>query len=302
VRTFAIALSDGQMPVLKLRFLGMVRSELFKITRMWLTWIMFLVLLVGMTGPFVISATSPYNKIRATHSTLHFLYDEVNLNLLDFRVLGGIFLIILTSYIIGQEFQNGTIRILLARGTGRLQLLLAKVLSIVVIALVLFVVGMVVDGVLILAVVQVLVGNLSPLQLLTATFWSTAELYMLTVLISMGVTILMAVALNALGRSLALGTALALSWFAVDNVGAEFLAIAYRVTNSTFWLNITAYLLGPNLNDMPNVLIPGHLAESPGIAPMVPVTGAHTLWVTLVYAIIFVVAAILFTRLRDVKE
>jgi ABC-type transport system involved in multi-copper enzyme maturation permease subunit len=230
------------------------------------------------------------------------MYDEVNLNLLDFRVLSGIFLIILTSYIIGQEFQNGTIRILLSRGIGRLQLLLAKLLSIILIAIALFVIGMVVDGLLILGVVQVLVGNLSPLNLLTSTFWSTAELYMLTVLISMGVTILMALALNSLGRSLALGTALALSWFAVDNVGSEFMAIAYRVTNSKFWLDITAYLLGPNLNDMPNVLIPGHLAESPGINPQVPVTGAHTLWVTLVYAIIFAVAAILLTRLRDVKE
>ncbi|HEX4204967.1 MAG TPA: hypothetical protein VHZ51_12380 [Ktedonobacteraceae bacterium] len=80
------------------------------------------------------------------------------------------------------------------------------------------------------------------------------------------------------------------------------MAIAYRVTNSKFWLDITAYLLGPNLNDMPNVLIPGHLAASFGINPQVPVTGAYTLWVTLVYAIIFAVAAILLTRLRDVKE
>jgi ABC-2 type transport system permease protein len=302
VSTMPTSLSAMQTPTLKPKFLGLVRGELFKITRSWLTWIMFAILLIGQTGPFVISAASPYNKYRATHSTLHFMYDEINLNLLDFRVLSGIFLIILTSYIIGQEFQNGTIRILLSRGTGRLQLLFAKFVSIVIIAAALFIIGMIVDGLFILAVVQVLVGNLSPLNLLNSSFWTTAELFMLTVLISMGVTILMAIALNMLGRSLALGTALALSWFAVDNVGTEFMAIAYHVTNTKFWLDITAYFLGPNLNDMPNVLVPAGLAESPGIYPLVPVTGAHTLWVTLVYAIIFAVAAILLTRLRDVRE
>jgi hypothetical protein len=88
---------------------------------------------------------------------------------------------------------------------------LAKLLSIVLIAIALLVIGMVVDGLLILGIVQVLVGNLCPLNLLTSTFGSTAELYTFTVLISMGVTILMAVALNALARSLALGTTLALS-------------------------------------------------------------------------------------------
>jgi hypothetical protein len=95
---------------------------------------------------------------------------------------------------------------------------------------------------------------------------------------------------------------LAISWFVVDNVGAEFMAIAYHVTNSKFWISITAYFLGPNLNDMPRVVIPGNVAESPGIYPLVPVTGAHTLWVTLVYAIIFALVAIFFMRWRDVRE
>jgi ABC-type transport system involved in multi-copper enzyme maturation permease subunit len=269
---------------------------------MWLTWIMLVVLLVGLTGPFLITATSPYNKIRVTNTPLHLMYDEVNLNLLDFRALVGIFLIILTSYAIGQEFHNGTIRILLSRGLGRLQLLLAKLVCIVAIALVLFVIGVIADSLLVLALLLALAGNLNALHTLTPVFWSDTGIHLLTVLISMGVTILMAIALNMLGRSLALGMTLALSWFAVDNVGAEFMLIAHRVTNSNFWLNITAYLLGPNVNDMPNVLIPANRGETPGINPLVPVSGAHTLWVTLVYAIIFVVVTVLVTRLRDVRE
>jgi ABC-type transport system involved in multi-copper enzyme maturation permease subunit len=230
------------------------------------------------------------------------MYDEMSLNLLDFRILSGVFLILLTSTVIGQEFQNGTIRILLSRGVGRLQLLLAKLLCIVIIALALFIIGVLVDSLLVIGVVFTLAGNLNALQTLDATFWNATELYLLTVLISMGATILMAVALNVLGRSLTIGMTLAMSWFVVDNVGAEFMAIAAHVTNSKIWLDITAYLLGPNLNDMPIVLIPGNTTESPGVYPLVPVSGAHTLWVTLVYSILFIIVALAFMRLRDVRE
>ena len=300
--TLPTALAERQTQRLKPSFWGMLGGELFKITHMWLTWIMLVVLLVGLTGPFLITAASPYNKLRVTNTPLHLMYDEMNLNLLDFRILVGVFLILLTSYIIGQEFQNGTIRILLSRGVSRLQLLFAKLLCIVIIALALFVIGVIVDSLLIIAVLFALGGNLNALHTLNATFWNATELYLMTVLISMGVTILMAIALNVLGRSLALGMTLAMSWFVVDNVGAEFMAIASHVTNSKFWLNITVYLLGPNLNDMPRVVIPGNITESPGIYPLVPVSGAHTLLVALVYSIIFVIVAIAFMRLRDVRE
>jgi ABC-type transport system involved in multi-copper enzyme maturation permease subunit len=300
--TLSTTLTEQQAYSLKPSFLGMLGGELFKITRLWLTWIMLVVLLIGLTGPFLITATSPYNKIRVTNTPLHLMYDEMSLNLLDFRILSGVFLILLTSTVIGQEFQNGTIRILLSRGIGRLQLLLAKFLCIVIIALALFIIGVIVDSLLIIGVVFTLAGNLNALQTLNATFWNATELYLLTVLISMGATILMAVALNVLGRSLTIGMTLAMSWFVVDNVGAEFMAIAAHVTNSKIWLDITAYLLGPNLNDMPIVLIPGNATESPGVYPLVPVSGAHTLWVTLVYSILFVIVALAFMRLRDVRE
>jgi ABC-type transport system involved in multi-copper enzyme maturation permease subunit len=300
--TLSTALAEQQAYSLKPSFLGMLGGELFKITRLWLTWIMLVVLLIGLTGPFLITATSPYNKIRVTNTPLHLMYDEMSLNLLDFRILSGVFLILLTSTVIGQEFQNGTIRILLSRGIGRLQLLLAKFLCIVIIALALFIIGVLVDSLLVIGVVFTLAGNLNALQTLDATFWNATELYLLTVLISMGATILMAVALNVLGRSLTIGMTLAMSWFVVDNVGAEFMAIAAHVTNSKIWLDITAYLLGPNLNDMPIVLIPGNATESPGVYPLVPVSGAHTLWVTLVYSILFIIVALAFMRLRDVRE
>jgi ABC-2 type transport system permease protein len=118
----------------------------------------------------------------------------------------------------------------------------------------------------------------------------------------MGVTILMTIAVNMLVRSLALGLAISLCWFPADNIGTRVMGIAAEVTHSTFWLDITAYFLGPNINTMPTVLIPGNLVASPGFPPMVSVTGDHTLWVVFVYALIFAVAALLLTKLRDVRE
>ena len=114
---------------------------------------------------------------------------------------------------------------------------------------------------------------------------------------------LMATAVSVLGRSLTFGLSLALAWFAVDNIGTIFLYLAYRLTHSDFWLNVTAYLLGPILNIMPKALITSKTEITTiGAQPYVTVDGAHTLWVTLVYAVIFAVVAIVLTWRRDVKE
>ncbi|MFL5657524.1 MAG: hypothetical protein ACJ8CB_25495 [Ktedonobacteraceae bacterium] len=120
----------------------------------------------------------------------------------------------------------------------------------------------------------------------------------------MGVTILLATALSVVGRSLSFGLSASLAWFPADNVGSLiFLMLAFRITHSDFWRNVSAYLLGPNLNVMPAVLLPAQLkANSIGITPLVDVDGTHTLLVTLVYALIFAVVAVVLTWRRDVKE
>ena len=51
------------------------------------------------------------------------------------RVFTSFFLLILTARVVGLEYQLGNIRVLLACGIGRLQLLFAKLLAVVVIAL-----------------------------------------------------------------------------------------------------------------------------------------------------------------------
>ncbi len=284
-------------------FLGIVRGELFKISRMWLTWIMLVLLLGATTLPYLFLAATPSRRETLVKTPLIFLYDQMNTSLSISRIFIGFFLIILTAYVIGQEFQFGTVRILLARGLGRVQLLLAKLCAILLIALALIIISVLLHMLLAYGVIAFLAGNLKALNALNPTFWSNTWLYILTVLISMGTTTLMATALSMLCRSLALGLSLSVAFFAVDNIGSEFLSLAYRLTHNQFWLNATAYILGPNLNVMPGVVLPASShPHSIGIAPLVPVDGPHTLWVALVYSLIFSAVALILTWKRDVKE
>jgi len=82
-----------------------------------------------------------------------------------------------------------------------------------------------------------------------------------------------------------------------------FLLLATEVTGSKFWMNVSAYFLGPNLNVMPRVVLPASInAVRIGATPLVNVDGPHTLWVALGFAVVFAVSALLLTWLRDVKE
>lgn len=285
-------------------FPGILGGELFKITRQWTTWIMLVLLLGAVSLPFIVELTAPNITDNLRHAPLNVFYNQMEISLSVLRVFIGIFLLILTARVIGLEYQLGTIRVLLSRGVGRLQLLSAKLLAIVIVALILFIGGILLDGILTCALVAILTGNLNALNALTSTFWSNTWLYVLSVLISMGVTILLAAAVSVVGRSLSFGLSAALAWFPADNIGSFiFLTLAFRLTHSDFWKNISAYLLGPNLNVMPTVLIPAQFkANSIGIAPLVDVDGTHTLLVTLGYAIVFAVVAVVLTWRRDVKE
>jgi ABC-type transport system involved in multi-copper enzyme maturation permease subunit len=207
---------------------------------------------------------------------------------------------------VGLEYQNGTIRVLLARGVGRLQLLGAKLLTVAAVALVILVGGLLLNVVETCAVLLLTSGNLDALKALNADFWGDASLYLLTVLISAGVTILLGLTAAVIGRSLAFGLTAALIFFPVDNIGVEFMNLAYQITQNEFWKNITAIWLGPNLNMMPAELLPVRSfygdTTTLGFKPLVSADFTHTLIVVLVYAAIFLGVSAVLTWRRDVKE
>src|SRR5258708_25069148 len=132
-------------------FLGVLRGELFKISRQRATWVMggMMVLLIAL--PYLVILNSPLVKNSLLHDPLNALYGGMGTELMFLRVFSGLFLILLTARLIGMEYSSGTIRVLLARGVGRVQLLFAKLLAIAVIAL-----GTLIGGILLNAVLSVL--------------------------------------------------------------------------------------------------------------------------------------------------
>ena len=179
------------------------------------------------------------------------------------------------------------------------------------IALGLLVFGLLLNYLLTIILVVGVAGNLDSFNALNTAFWSDARIYVLTILLNMGVTILLATAAAVIGRSVTFGLSAAIIFFPIDNIATIVMTLAYRITQNDFWLSTTAYLLGPNLNAMPAALTSGR-AESIGATPLygiiagqahgIQVDGTHTVMVALVYAAIFAVTAILLTWKRDVKE
>jgi ABC-2 type transport system permease protein len=301
-----------QLHSAKPSFFGTVRGEFFKIARQWTNWIMLVLLLGVIVLPFIVEMSAPNAKTNIQTNPLHFYYVRLSIALSILRVFTGIFLLILAARTVGLEYQLGTIRVLLARGVGRLQLLFAKLLAVTLIALGLLVFGLLLNYLLTIILVVGLTGNLDSFNALNSVFWSDARIYVLTILLNMGVTILLATAAAVVGRSVTFGLSAAIIFFPIDNIATIIMTLAYRLTQDDFWLSSTAYLLGPNLNVMPSALTNSR-AESIGATPLyfvdparvvhgIQVDGTHTVVVALVYAAIFAVTAIVLTWKRDVKE
>jgi hypothetical protein len=188
---------------------------------------------------------------------------------------------------------------------GRAQLLLAKLALLAALALGLLLVFTLLTAAFTCLLALALVGNLNALSAITPAFCSDMGIDALTVIISMGATILMAAAMSALGRSLTVGLSASLIFFAADNLGVLLMNALARLTQSDFWSNCTAYFLGPLLNHLPDYALPTE-AQTPlqsfGAPPLVAVSGPHALWVIGAYSLVFFLLALIPTWKRDVQE
>ena len=249
-------------------FAGAVRSELLKIRRQTLTWVLLAPLAV-------ISAVTLGEVLAGSHSTLaalpltfYFNYSTAAQALFD--AVSGIFLLTATARLVGMEYASGTVRIVLARGTARLDLLGAQLLALALCGL-----------------------------LLLAAFLTVAAV----ALVSMGVCILLGTAGAAVGRSLPFAVSVALAFFPADNFATIVLYLLGRATHHYgFWYSQTQWLLGPSLNHLAAALQTDQRRMPLLPVPLVPVTGAHLWAVVGVWSALFAAAAVLLTWRRDVLE
>ncbi|HEX8727124.1 MAG TPA: ABC transporter permease [Ktedonobacterales bacterium] len=284
-------------------FLGIMRGEWLKISRQWTFWIMLALMVGGYILVTTVFAAGTHLGDRLRQNPQQSIYIFMELYLFLLRVFWGMMMIVLTARLIGMEYTSGTIRVLLARGVGRLQLLYAKLSVLALVALV--------GGALLTAFaslcgligIQLATGNLDIFKAADATFWSDARLYAASVIISLLVTILLAAAVTTVTRSLAAGLSVSLIWFPIDNLAILPLTLLAAVTHWSFWSLVSGDFLGLNLDSMA-----AHLLSKPELslintfAPLTPVTGGHTLLVTGIYAAIFVIVMTVMAALPDVKE
>lgn len=299
------------------RFAGLLRAELFKLAHLRIAQVLAALYVLVIAGGQLLLASGPSvgstiqaDPVSAFHTAL-----EGDLSIV--RMLVGIVILILTAHVIGLEYSQGTVRVLFGRGVGRLQLLAAKLLALAIMTIVFIVVGILIEIAGTWLIISTNAGSTHPWNALNGEFWTDAGVYALCVLVSAGVTLFLGVAVSSVGRSLAFGLSVGLSWFAVDNLLIIPLTILARFTQSHFWLKVSGFLLGPLLNRLPDYLAPAwhdvirgphgavnvaHMEQGFGMNPPTPVDARHALAVIGVYAAIFVALSVTLTRSRDVLE
>jgi ABC-type transport system involved in multi-copper enzyme maturation permease subunit len=299
------------------KFLGVLSGELFKLSRQRTTWITMGVVVVMLLLPWLGSMALRNASAQIAQAPLLSLIRNYSGNLSWLRVWSGFGLTIITAQCIGLDYQQGTIRIVLGRGVERLQLLGAKLLTIALVGAAILGAGLLINTIFGALYYQIEMGNLNAFHATTPTFWADIRIDILTVVISMVATILLTTAATVLGRSVAFGMTVGLSFFAADNIGTVIMLLINRITGSDFWLNITGYFLGPNLNTLSTTWIqPIPILVSTdrgtgtiqgafytfGSPPLVNYDLTHVLTVIAVYSLVFAATAIGLTWRRDVLE
>jgi ABC-type transport system involved in multi-copper enzyme maturation permease subunit len=276
-------------------FPSLVGGELLKIRRQPANWPLSLIALAAVMLVALLSsgggrqASEPDGIARA-------VVDPLTVTL---QVGVGIPLLVLSVRVVGQEYQLGTVRVLVARGTGRVRLLLAKLAALGIAAAATAVVtGAMTVGALWLVEPEAVQAAAAA----AAAISRDAGLNLLAVGLSLAACVLLGVFVATLGRSVVFGLALALVWFPVDNIALLVLPALTVFTRMPLWDGVTPYLLGGNLNTMVQALEPGRRAVVFLVSPEPQVDGQHAVLVVVAYLTVFLAATLLLTWQRDIHH
>jgi len=279
-----------------------VGGEILKLRRQGMIWAM-----LGLAVFFFVviaGALTTADNIRQTleKTPSSFMFSMYDAYLAIFDVGSGIFLLVVSARLVGMEYSGGTIRVLLARGTGRVRLLLAKLTALALLGLVLLAGFVTLAAGALYATVVHWEGSFEKISSLQGTVWHDLGVNVLVALASMGAAILIGTAAAVLGRSLAFGIGAALVLYPADNLITATLPIFKTLTGRDFWLQASAYLLGPNLDVLPVVMQTDHAARAAFATPLVKVDATHAWLVVGAWALVLAAAAIWISRRRDVVQ
>ncbi|MBO0684692.1 MAG: hypothetical protein J2P45_16180, partial [Candidatus Dormibacteraeota bacterium] len=163
----------------------------------------------------------------------------------------GAMMVLIASRTVAQEYHLGTIQVLVGRGVGRVRLLLAQVASFAILAAGSLVIGVAAGCVLALLLVP---GLAASLHTMPAVFWRDAGLNLAATTLSIAACLLLGAFVAALTRSSGVSLAMAVAWMPVENLLVLLIGVVVSVTNADGLMQLSAYLLSPNLNLLPQAL------------------------------------------------
>jgi ABC-2 type transport system permease protein len=282
-------------------FPGAVRSELLKIGRQWLTWALLAGFAVITAIVLVATVASSTPKATLAANPALFYFDYLAGVQQVFTTCSGVLLLIVGARLVSMEYDNGTIRLVLARGTSRLGLLAAQYTALAIVGALLLAGFALVSAAFLLVVVTAWHGDFSPIASLPAVAWADTWWNVLVAVISMAVCILLGTAAAVVGRSVAFGVGVAVAFFPADNFAVIVMALMTRITHQDVWVGATQYFLGPILNQLPASLQTDHPVDAAFVTPFVQGIDATHCWVVIgVYSAVFLAASVVLTWRRDV--
>jgi ABC-type transport system involved in multi-copper enzyme maturation permease subunit len=284
-------------------FFGIIRGEAIKVSRQLSFWLMLVGGLVVLGISVVGINTAGNIQDLAKTDPSNFARQMLDLYGTVYQIGSGIVLLIVGSRLISMEYSSGTIRIAYARGVGRLQLLLGKMASLVLVAIALLVGYLIIVSGIVEAMYASWTGSFLTIDKIGNDVWQDFGYWLIVQAMSMVVVILLAAAAAGLGRNLAFAMAASLAFFPIDNFLVGIMALTARATRNQWpWTNITEYLLGPNLNVVLGLIEPDHRALSAFAPPLNTIDGRHALLVIGVWAVVFIVIGVGRAVRPDVLE
>jgi ABC-2 type transport system permease protein len=300
-------------------YLNVTRNELFKLMRQRTTWIIGILLALLLALDTFLGAQFSYTSLHDAFTTLgskEVLFSLTGAVLNSVRGITGLFVIIIAVRAVALEYQQGTIRVMLSRGAGRLRLFFAKISAAAIIGLVGLVAALALVAVVLSVVILLSEGSLAHFTDLPSSYYTDMLAYIGTLLVNLVATLLFATVIAVLGRNLAFAMTGGVLYFLIENIVLALIGLISSATGNGFWFNLRDYALGQNLTQMATQLNlftvaqttsgggvgrgPG--ADGPPRFAVEHIDAMHTFVVVGIYALVFAVVSVVVTMRRDVME
>ncbi|TET40646.1 MAG: hypothetical protein E3J65_00555 [Dehalococcoidia bacterium] len=274
----------------------LVRVELFKVRKRGMTWILLAVLVAFFCmiflGMYAAAGSAPHGMpgagLEALKASLQFP-NAFDMIFSTAQGIGGILLVILAASAVGNEYGWGTVRQMLSKRGIRSHYLGAKIVSLIIIALI---------GIAISLIVGFALASFTTIQLAGSINWDfmsasyVGELFKMFgwTAFALLVYILLGVLFAVVGRSALVGIAVGLGYYFVERIAIGIF------TGAGGWLaEIPNYLIGQNIN----ALMPGNQLGGPFMTTSTLPSLLHASVTLAVYCLVFLALSLYLFQKRD---